>query len=296
MEIITINNCPNSHITLGSQGRRFHGFSPRSSPSKEHNDFASNLKVFASRKSVKTVRKWEEPKSKTLQTNRNSSNKHGGLVDRSSEESSLISNDNDDSLSDNLDVKSLTQSPSRGDVLQACTITSGMILGLGVAIRQVFHIALEEGWVVLDDSTKISFDFEASHLQLIVGLVILVSSCRYLLLMVWPDFAESSEAANQQVLGPLQPVDYAVVAFLPGISEELLFRGALLPLFGLSWEGALAVGAIFGALHLGSGRRYSFAVWATFVGFAYGLATIMSSSVIVPMASHSLNNLVGGIL
>lgn len=41
--------------------------------------------------------------------------------------------------------------------------------------------------------------FQMWHLELITGLVILVSSCRYLLLKIWPDFAESSEAANSQV-------------------------------------------------------------------------------------------------
>lgn len=41
--------------------------------------------------------------------------------------------------------------------------------------------------------------FEIWHLGLVTGLVVLVSSCRYLLLKTWPDFAESSEAANQQV-------------------------------------------------------------------------------------------------
>ena len=41
--------------------------------------------------------------------------------------------------------------------------------------------------------------FEIWHLELIAGLVIMVSSCRFLLLKTWPDFAESSEAANQQV-------------------------------------------------------------------------------------------------
>lgn len=35
---------------------------------------------------------------------------------------------------------------------------------------------------------------------------------------------------------------------------------------------------------------------ATFVGVAYGIATIASSSIIVPMASHSINNIIGGLL
>ncbi|KAL5717864.1 hypothetical protein ACHQM5_010821 [Ranunculus cassubicifolius] len=185
---------------------------------------------------------------------------------------------------------------SRSVVLQACTVTSGLILALGLVIRQISHVAFVQGLPVIDCSAEVSLKFETWHLGLIAELVILVSSCRYLLLQTWTDFAESSEAANQQVLSSLQPLDYVVVAFLPGFSEELLFRGALLPLFGLNWLSALVVAVIFGALHLGSGRKYSFAIWATFVGFAYGYATILSSSIIVPIASHALNNLIGGIL
>lgn len=87
-----------------------------------------------------------------------------------------------------------------------------------------------------------------------------------------------------QVLTSLEPVDYMFVAFLPGISEvrkskllysfiplfhwyilvvlqELLFRGALLPIFGINWPSILGVATLFGVLHLGSGRKYSFAVW-----------------------------------
>ncbi|XP_074584331.1 uncharacterized protein LOC141840289 isoform X2 [Curcuma longa] len=186
-------------------------------------------------------------------------------------------------------------SPRRGQVLQACIGTSCLLLALGAIIRQLTHLAPAEGWALVNPS-ELSFDFEMWHLELILALVVLISSSRYILLKTWPDFSKSSEAANQQILSSLEPLDYVLVAFLPGISEEFLFRGALLPLIGLNWMSSLLVGAIFGVLHLGSGRRYSYAIWATFVGFAYGLAAIISSSIIVPMASHSLNNLVGSLL
>ncbi|XP_011029600.1 PREDICTED: uncharacterized protein LOC105129308 [Populus euphratica] len=185
---------------------------------------------------------------------------------------------------------------SRSDVLQACTVTSALIAALGILIRQVSHVASMEGLPILDCSTEVSFGIEMWHLELITGLVILISSCRYSLLKTWPDFAESTEAANQQVLTSLQPLDYLVVSFLPGVTEELLFRGALLPLFGMDWKSVLLAATIFGVLHLGNGRKYSFAVWATFVGFVYGYATIVSSSLVVPMASHALNNLASGLL
>ncbi|KAK1406059.1 hypothetical protein QVD17_42256 [Tagetes erecta] len=185
---------------------------------------------------------------------------------------------------------------SRTSVLQACTLTSGFIAFLGVIIRQGSHLASLQGWPIVDSSSEISFDFEIWHLQLIAGLVILISFSRLLLLKTWSDFAESSEASNQQVLTSLEPQDYAIVAFLPGISEELLFRGALLPLFGVNLISATAVAALFGILHLGSGRKFSFAIWASFVGLAYGYATILSSSLVVPMASHAINNLIGAII
>ncbi|GFP96076.1 hypothetical protein PHJA_001751700 [Phtheirospermum japonicum] len=198
--------------------------------------------------------------------------------------------------SDTLEVQNSVLFPSRNAVLQACTVTSGLICALGVIIRQVSHVASREGWPVVDCSTDITFSFELWHVELITGSVILVSSCRFLLLNIWPDFAESSEAANQQVLTSLEPLDYLVVAFLPGISEELLFRGAILPLLGINWASIFAVAALFGVLHIGSGRKYSFAIWATFVGLIYGYTTTLSSTMFVPMASHALNNLVGGVI
>ncbi|XP_073033099.1 uncharacterized protein, partial [Primulina eburnea] len=138
--------------------------------------------------------------------------------------------------------------------------------------------------------------FELWHLEFVVGSILLVSSARFLLLKIWPDFAKSSETANQLVLTSLKPLDYLVVAFFPGMSEELLFRGELLPLFGINWTSILAVAALFGILHLGGGRNYSFAIWATFVGLVYGYATILTSSATVSIASPALNNLVGDII
>ncbi|XP_015693293.1 uncharacterized protein LOC102709083 isoform X1 [Oryza brachyantha] len=202
---------------------------------------------------------------------------------------SLEVNDNDVTSDEELAVA------PRNAVLQACTLTSGLLLAGGLVLREVSHFASSNGWPIADPM-DLSFNFETWHLELVVGLVIIVSSSRYILLQTWSDFRNSSEAANRQMLTSLEISDYIVVACLPGISEELLFRGALMPIFGLNWISALVTGAIFGILHLGNGRKYSFAIWATFVGVAYGLAALASSSIIVPMASHSINNIIGGLI
>lgn len=208
----------------------------------------------------------------------------------------FVQNDNLLDTSLNPPVENANPIPSRSAVLQACILTSALIAAFGTVIRQVSHVASIEGLPVLDCSTEVSFGFEMWHLELITGIVVLISSSRYLLLKTWPDFAESSKAANRQVLSSLQPLDYIAVAVLPGISEELLFRGAVLPLLGMNWTSIAVAALIFGVLHIGNGRNYSFAIWATFVGLAYGYATVLSSSLAVPMASHAVNNLIGGLL
>lgn len=253
-------------------------------------------RVFASNKSVKKLRRRGEVHKNAISRPNNHAPDEFELADNSPSGDASVQDNSKTSTLDNLASLNSTSIPSRISVLQACSVTSALIAALGVIIRQGSHVASVEGWPIVDCSTEISFSFQMWHLELITGLVMLISSCRYFLLKTWPDFAESSEAANQQVLSSLKPLDYVVVASLSGFSEELLFRGAMLPVIGVNWKSALVVAIIFGLLHLGSGRKYSFAVWATFVGLVYGYATILSSSIIVPMASHAANNLVGGII
>ncbi|KAJ9563884.1 hypothetical protein OSB04_009044, partial [Centaurea solstitialis] len=280
-------------------------------PTKFFEGFKANTRIYASKSSPKKLRKAREvQKLVKPQLTEGPPDEPNGLADISSPTGST----------NNLESQASIAIASRSSVLQACTVTSGFIAVFGVIIRQGSHLASAQGWPIADCSSEISckvskltahlscgnmlltsifvctVNFEMWHLQLVAGLVILISSSRFLLLKTWSDFAESSEASNQQVLTSLEPVDYALVAFLPGISEELLFRGALLPLFGVNLQSATAVAALFGILHLGSGRKFSFAIWATFVGLAYGYATIMSSSLLVPMASHAINNLIGGVI
>ncbi|KAG2264319.1 hypothetical protein Bca52824_071398 [Brassica carinata] len=233
---------------------------------------------------------------KSLKKQRRESQQGKDITTRSvteAEEEVIAQVDDTSTSNDSTDVVAATP---RDKVLQACTVTSGLMAALGLVIRKASHAASTEGLPIPDCSADIPFGFETWHLGLIAGTVVLISSSRFLLLKSWPDFADSSEAANQQILTSLEPLDYLVVASLPGISEEMLFRGGLMPLFGTSWVSIVGVGLIFGLLHLGSGRKYSFAAWASVVGIVYGYAAVLSSSLVVPMASHAVNNLVGGLL
>ncbi|ESQ32882.1 hypothetical protein EUTSA_v10004665mg [Eutrema salsugineum] len=249
--------------------------------------FKFDVRASSSRKSLKKLRR-ESQQGKDI-TRRNVTEEEVAQVSSPRFEEAQVD------ISTSKDSIDVVVAP-RGKVLQACTVTSGLMAALGLIIRKASHVASTEGLRVPDCSTDLPFGFETWHLGLIAGIVVLISSSRFLLLKSWPDFADSSEAANKQILTSLEPLDYLVVAILPGISEEMLFRGALMPLFGTNWNNIVGVGLIFGLLHLGSGRKYSFAIWASIVGIVYGYAAVLSSSLLVPMASHALNNLAGGLL
>ncbi|KAL1199927.1 hypothetical protein V5N11_018335 [Cardamine amara subsp. amara] len=253
------------------------------------NGFKFDVRASSSRKSLKKLRR-ESQQSKDITTRNVKEEEVAQVSSPRFEEAQVDTPTSNDSIDDDV------VAAPRDKVLQACTVTSGLMVALGLIIRKASHVASSEGLPVPDCSIDVPFGFETWHLGLIAGIVVFISSSRFLLLKSWPDFADSSEAANQQILTSLEPLDYLVVAMLPGISEEMLFRGALMPLVGTNWNGIVAVGLIFGLLHLGSGRKYSFAVWASIVGIVYGYTAVLSSSLLVPMASHSLNNLVGGLL
>ncbi|KAL3695840.1 hypothetical protein R1sor_009916 [Riccia sorocarpa] len=179
----------------------------------------------------------------------------------------------------------------RSIVMKSCIGTSAALAVAGFLVRQASHTAATNGWAVPDCTLLMPYTTELWHTIPTVGVVALVSGLRQILIRVWPDFAESSERSNSQVLGNLKAVDYFTISYLSGISEELLFRGGLLPLIGTDWRGVLAAGIIFGVLHISGGRKPAFGIWASFVGIIYGTLGLYTHDLAAPMAAHSAANL-----
>ena len=91
----------------------------------------------------------------------------------------------------------------------------------------------------------------------------------------------------RRLLGPLEPREIATLAVASGVAEELFFRGALQPTLGL-----VAASAIFGAAHLGPGRRFfTWTLWAGLMGFAFGGLYLVTGSILAPIVAHvSINH------
>ena len=118
-----------------------------------------------------------------------------------------------------------------------------------------------------------------------------VTAARVALLELWPEFRHATNVSNSQALSPLQGnLDVTVVSVLPALTEELLFRGALIPAISPDWRGALIAGTVFGVLHIPGGRNLAFAAWASLVGCIYGFGFLSTGSVVVPILAHALSN------
>ena len=91
------------------------------------------------------------------------------------------------------------------------------------------------------------------------------------------------------MVGPLTPSEALLVAGLSGLGEEVLFRGALLPLAGLP----LTTG-IFMLAHLPPERRlWPWTASAGVMGLVLGAAAQASGDLVIPVFMHAAINAVG---
>jgi membrane protease YdiL (CAAX protease family) len=73
-----------------------------------------------------------------------------------------------------------------------------------------------------------------------------------------------------------------ILALVSSIGEELLFRGALLP-----WFGVWIQGIVFALLHVGPGRRFlPWTVSALVLGIAFGWLAVWTGNLGGPIAAH----------
>ncbi len=95
-------------------------------------------------------------------------------------------------------------------------------------------------------------------------------------------WARELHTSFKDLLGPLTGREIVILALASSIGEELLFRGALLPWFGV-WIQA----AVFAALHIGPGRRFLPWTASAFVlGLAFGALATWTGNLGGPIAAH----------
>ncbi len=127
-----------------------------------------------------------------------------------------------------------------------------------------------------------------------VALGLGISGASSIVYRIWDDYRKSADHYLALVLKPLLVPDLIWLGLLPGLSEELLFRGVMLPEFGLNLEGVLISSACFGVLHLSNPKQWSYVVWASIVGIFLGLSAVWTGNLLVPIVAHVLTNSISG--
>jgi uncharacterized protein len=89
----------------------------------------------------------------------------------------------------------------------------------------------------------------------------------------------------------LEVADIATIACLPAVSEEILFRGAVVGNLGGSAGAVVLVALLFGYLHVSGPRNYASGIFAAVAGLMYGMVYISSMSVLAASLAHCVGNL-----
>jgi membrane protease YdiL (CAAX protease family) len=80
------------------------------------------------------------------------------------------------------------------------------------------------------------------------------------------------------------------------MSEELLFRGVMLPAVGLNATGLVTTSLLFGILHMSGPEQWPYVVWASVVGLLLGFSALATGNLLVPIVAHVATNLISSYL
>jgi membrane protease YdiL (CAAX protease family) len=161
----------------------------------------------------------------------------------------------------------------------------GLAIGAARGRPNVFLLAEEDGGALRLAGR--SGDL-ASHLSSLAGGIVLsfvvVAATRWLVrTRPWATALHEDLRPVARALGPRAVLPIAIAS---SVGEEILFRGALVPLLGV-----IGSSLLFGLLHQVRGRsRISWAAFATVAGLAFAALFRTTGSLLGPIVAHAAIN------
>ena len=147
-------------------------------------------------------------------------------------------------------------------------------------------------WLQIGSVSLLNLSWNLIDLLKGIGLGLTITAASSLVYRLWPAYRRSADFYLEFVLKPLILPDIIWVGLLPGLSEELLFRGVMLPALGFNVTGVIISSVCFGVLHLSGSEQWPYVVWATAVGLLFGFSALLTGNLLVPLVAHVLTNLV----
>ena len=163
-----------------------------------------------------------------------------------------------------------------------------------MGVTAIVLLAIAKVWQKLGSVPLLSAEFSSQALLWSIGLAAGITLTSSIIYRLWPAYRRSADVYLELVIKPLEWIDLIWLGLLPGLSEELLFRGVMLPALGFNLAAVIVSSILFGVLHLSGNNQWPYVVWATIVGFALGYCALVTGNLVVPVVAHIITNLVSG--
>jgi membrane protease YdiL (CAAX protease family) len=168
-----------------------------------------------------------------------------------------------------------------------------ILVALGVTALVLLLIA--RFWLLFDQVWLLSVQFVPVDLLVGAGIGFGITGASAIAYQLWPGYRRSADMYLKMVLEPLEWGDLVWMGLLPGLSEELLFRGVMLPAIGLNMTGVIFSSLCFGVLHLSGLQQWPYVIWATLIGLVLGTSALVSGNLLIPIVAHITTNIMASL-
>lgn len=165
---------------------------------------------------------------------------------------------------------------------------------IAMAVTAIILLVVAKVWQSLGSVRMLALQFNLNAVLWGLGLAGAISIASAIVHRLWPAYRRSANYYLELVIKPLIWPDLIWLGLLPGLSEELLFRGVMLPAFGLNIAAVVLSSILFGVLHLSGMQQWPYMIWAMIVGGILGFSAIATGNLLVPIVAHVVTNFVSG--
>lgn len=167
---------------------------------------------------------------------------------------------------------------------------------VAMGVTAVVLLVIAKAWLYFEPTKRLPLTLLWRDAGLGAALGVGITLASALMYKLWGHYRQSADEYLAMVLKPLHWPDLLWLGLLPGLSEELLFRGVMLPAIGLNGLGILVSGASFGVLHLSSLQQWPYVVWATVIGLLLAISAVVTGNLLVPIVAHVMTNLASSVV
>lgn len=174
-------------------------------------------------------------------------------------------------------------------------LTRIQVLG-AMGATAIILLIVAKLWLYFGNFSLFSWKLNQRELLLGVGLGFVITALSGLAYRLWTAYRKSADYYLEVVLKPLALPDLIWLGLLPGLSEELLFRGVILPALGSDHLAVIVSSLCFGVLHFSGSQQWPYVIWATIVGMILAYSALITGNLLVPIVAHTVTNLISSYL